>query len=205
MHTLHRSDRLLAMVAVLLFVYPFPLAQLQNETATVHLKFVDFRGRDLGEGTVALFVRDEEGAKNFANAFHGRVASHVPFGLYHLRARKKGYYSADRTIPVYNSDTWAVIELDLGLEGGNPRYDITGMITDFSASEGSLWIRTQGLYSTLIADSPVTNRGEFSLAGLRPGTYILSVYQDNRVLHVMSVEVPSKVPTVISLHHATSN
>src|ERR1700739_58115 len=82
----------------------------ETRTATVHLKLVNFRGDDLGGGTVEVF-QDVYGSKNLASRFTANQAKNVLFGTYRIRVYKKSFSASERTILVNQPNVWAVIQL----------------------------------------------------------------------------------------------
>jgi hypothetical protein len=182
--------RLPVAAAMLLQLCLLTSGQSPDQTATVHLSFVDFRGRDLGIAIVTLF--NDESSRKFAYRFGDNTARNIPFGTYHLTADKLYYAHVDRTIPVYQKDVLAVIQLNIDEEGGPLRYRLQGEVSGWPSEKGRLWIRAQGLYSGVIADTQTESDGKFEIAGLPYGTYIVSTRQDARVLDIRSVLIPSE-------------
>jgi len=183
------SIRLILYVSVFVLSCSPAFSQQPSETATVHLKFVDSRGEDLGVGTVTLF--QDGNAANFAGRFKNNVAADVPFGSYHLKAFQQNFYTAERITRVYQREVWAVIQLTIGQEGGPLLYHLAGTLTSSASSPGHFWIRAQGLYSDVIVDGQADKDGKFEIAGLPAGTYILSTRDgENRILNIRSIIVP---------------
>ena len=169
------------------------VGQPLRPAATVHLKFVSFRGDDLGIGIVTLF--DDESSKRFAYRFGDNEARNIPYGTYHLQAHKLYFSQIDRTILVYQKDVWAVVQLNVDEENGSLHYRLQGRVTGWPSDEKHLWIRAQGLYSGMIADTQTTIDGQFEIAGLPSGTYILTTYHDTRTLDTRSILIPPKEQT----------
>lgn len=164
--------------------------QAGKRSAMVHIILVSLRGDDLGTGTVASFKEENDGSRDLAPRFNNNTASNVPFGTYHLRAFKKGFSSSYRTVSVHQSEVWVVVQLNVGVENGPLPYTVSGTVEWLRPPMDNLWVRAQGLYSEVIADTRVEENGNFQLAGLPAGIYILSTRQGNRVLDIRSVAVP---------------
>jgi len=164
--------------------------QVSSRMATVHIILLNSQGDDVGIGTVASFQEENEGSKDLRSRFKDNNASSIPFGTYHLRVFTKGYSSAYRTVSVHQREVWVVVQLNVGQEDGPLFFTISGTIQGLSPSNKQLWIRAQGLYSSVIADTRVDRSGNFELAGLPAGIYILSTRRDNSVLDIRSVVVP---------------
>jgi hypothetical protein len=158
-------------------------------TATVHLKVVDCNGEDLGPAKVVRFENEE--SKDFAKKFVDNAAKEIPFGVYRLSAIKHLFAYADYTVNVDQKDVWVVVQLDVSIEGSPLYYKIAGTLS--GAPEGNpIWVRAQGVYSSVIADAQAGKDGKFDLAGLPAGTYILTTRQDTRILDIRSVVIPAK-------------
>src|SRR5580698_3620417 len=164
--------------------------QPAERLATVHVILVSWQGKDLGVGTVLHFIEPNEGAKDLATAFRNNAASNVPFGEYKLRISKKYFDSIERTIPVYQNEVWAVVQLRVGEENGPLHYTLSGRVEGLGTVKGPVWIRAQGLYSEIIADTQMTTTGNFQIAGIPAGIYLVSTREENHVLDMRSVSVP---------------
>ena len=73
-------------------------AQVQpgkSESAVVHIALFDGYGNYLpGDAEVEQF-RSEDG-RDFAKRFQHNIASAIPFGVYTIRARTRGFWSAEK-------------------------------------------------------------------------------------------------------------
>src|SRR5207248_1467865 len=144
---LRDSIHLVLYASAFILSCPSAFSQQHNEAATVHLKFVDSRGQDLGAGRVTLFQSAD--SVNFAARFQNNVAADIPFGLYRLKAYQQNFYTVEQTIRIYQREVWAVIQLTVGQEGGPLLYHLIGTISGFPSSSPPFWIRAQGLYSNV--------------------------------------------------------
>jgi len=188
--------------ARLVFVFLLLLSSVQGQPqkATVHIRIVDSSGQDLGEPQVELF-RSEKDGKDFASHFRQGSAT-VPFGIYRLRVFTKGFWSAEREVRVFQSDTWVVLSLELGmgeLEGGLLKTSLSGSIRNLPSVEEPVWLRLSGVYSAVVMDARADDAGHFSMAGIPQGVYVLIVIQDRKVLDVRTVRVPTAGPVDIKL------
>jgi hypothetical protein len=161
----------------------------ETRTATVHLKFVDFRGDDLGDGTVEVF-KDVYGTKNLASRFIANQAKNVLFGTYRIRVYKKLFSSSERIILVNQPDVWAVIQLNVSEENGPLLYTIAGKVVGGSSTADPVWIRVAGLYSSIIADTQMSKDGTFQFA-LPGGVYVVTTRSGTRVIDTRTFAVPN--------------
>lgn len=170
----------------------------ETRTATVHLKLVDFRGEDLGDGTVQVF-RDayDQSKKNLASRFSANTAQNVLFGTYRIRVYKKSFSASERTILVNQPNVWAVIQLYVGEENGPLTYTIAGKVVG-STSTGPVWIRATSLYSSIIADTQMSKDGTFQLV-LPYGDYVVTTRSDAYVMDTRTVTVPPEHQTGLTV------
>ncbi len=190
-------------LVVFLLLLVCSLGQGQSRKATVHIRIVDNSGQDLGDPEVSLF-RSEDDGQDFASRFRilRGSATGLPFGIYKLRARTHGYWSAERQVRVFQDDVWVVLSLELGmgkLEGGLSTYTLSGRVRNLPPVEQPAWLRLSGVYSTVVIDAKASDTGDFSMSGISQGLYVLVVTQDRKVLDVRTVQVPAAAPIDIKL------
>jgi hypothetical protein len=181
-----RAWRCCYMLALSLFCLIASGQMPETRTATVHLKLVDFRGEDLGDGTVQVF-KEEYGSKNLASRFSTNTARNVLFGTYHLRIHKVGFFPSERTILVNQPNVWAVIQLYVSEENRPLTYTVAGKVVG-SASNSPVWIRATGLYSSIIADTQMSEDGTFQL-NLPYGVYVVTTRSGTHVMDTRTVAV----------------
>src|SRR5437016_10700634 len=88
--------------------------QSTQDDAKVHIIAVSSSGQIL-PAKVGSFLSKRSStdlAKNFSNGF----AASVPFGVYRARVYSDGFWSSEREIPVYQSEVWSVVQLQVGEE-----------------------------------------------------------------------------------------
>lgn len=172
--------------------------QGQPQKATVHIRIVDSSGQDLGEPKLTLF-RSKSDRQDFASRFRQGSATGLPFGIYKVRVHTQGFWSTEREVRVFQPDVWAVLSLDLGIEGGPLKYNLSGSIRNLPSVEEPAWLRLSGVYSAVVIDGKASATGDFSMAGTPQGLYVLIVTQDRKVLDVRIVQVPAAGPVDIKL------
>ena len=165
----------------------------ETRTATVHLKLVNFRGDDLGGGTVEVF-QDVYGSKNLASRFTANQAKNVLFGTYRIRVYKKSFSASERTILVNQPNVWAVIQLYVGEENGPLTYTVAGKVVSSSSTGDPVWIRATGLYSSIIADTQMSRDGTFQFE-LPGGVYVVTTRSGTNVRDTRTIAVPSEHQT----------
>ncbi len=172
----------------------------ETRTATVHLKLVNFRGDDLGDGTVDVF-KDVYGSKNLASKFTANQAKNVLFGTYRIRVYKKMFSASERTLLVNQPDVWAVIQLNVSEENGPLLYTIAGKVVGSSSAGDPVWVRVAGLYSSIIADTQMGKDGTFQFE-LPSGVYVVTTRSGTRVIDTRTFAVPNlqkQIGTIVPL------
>ncbi|HUI51597.1 MAG TPA: hypothetical protein VLX60_07425 [Terriglobales bacterium] len=187
-------------------------SEAKQPSATVHIQLVSNEGIELtGEGEVEVQrFQDDSNGPDLAKKFKHGTASGVPYGVYTLRVRTAGFWSAEREVRVFQPSVLTVVSLEIGMgrtEGGLPTAMFDGKIKNLASPSTSLRVRLSGIYSTTIMDAKVESDGRFLLSGVPYGVYILVVTrnadfasdQKPRVLASEEVRVPLTAPLLIDL------
>jgi hypothetical protein len=53
-------------------------------------------------------------------------------------------------------------------------------------------VRVEGVFLNTTCESPIANDGNFSVGGLEMGTYLVEVFQGQKLRHVQTVEIDAK-------------
>lgn len=120
----------------------------------------------------------------------------VPYGFYTLSAWDAGGGIGEREIAVNAKEVWVRIGLafpagDRTWPGGD--LSITGDIRP--APKGAdWWVRVEGVFLNARRESPISQKGEFSMGGLEMGSYLLEVFEGAKLRHVETVEIDIKQP-----------
>lgn len=175
--------------------------QGQPQKASVHIRIVDSSGQDLGDPKITLFRAQTDG-QDYASHFHQGSATGLPFGLYKLRAYTLGFWSAEREVRVFQPNVWVLMSLELGmgkLEGGLSTYSLSGSIRNLPAVKEAAWVRLLGVYSTVVIDAKAGEAGDFTMAGIPQGLYVLVTTQGGKVLDIRAVQIPASGPLDVEL------
>ncbi|MFI5057794.1 MAG: hypothetical protein ACHQLQ_06385 [Candidatus Acidiferrales bacterium] len=197
----HKFGSYTPLAVLLISLYlPFGTAGPEgSDRATLHVRVVDHSGRDVGRVTIVEF-KSKGGGRNLAGLFRGNDIVAVPFDVYHLRLYATGFYSAERDVPVFQSDVWVRVGLALGEEGGPLRFQLPGVVKTPKPKEGGeTWVRLSGVYSTFVMDAKVTDSGEFAIAGIPQGIYVVTTTQKDHIVDVRPVSIPFDTNLVIDL------
>ncbi len=185
-------------------------SEANQHLASIHIQLVSNEGIELtGEVEVERF-QDDSGGPNFAKNFKNGRGSGVPYGVYVLRVRTPGFWSAEREVRVFRSSVIAVVALEIGMgqsEGGLPTTIFDGKINNLASHSVPLHVRLSGIYSTATMDAQVESDGRFLFAGVPYGVYVLVVTYNAdlasdrkpRILASMEVRVPLREPLLIDL------
>lgn len=170
------------------------------KTANVHVKLFSASGLDLGNPNIELFkqIAPTYGdllSGNMAARFKKSVAIGIPTGLYRLRVFVPGFYTAERTVRVYQSDVWILIGLEFG-EQSTVAAVVRGRVSGVADETQKTWVKLVGVLSDFSIESNVDAMGDFSMAGAQEGKCLLLVFQGSRVLATRLVDVKSSRTTV---------
>ena len=186
------------------------VSEANQHLASIHIQLVSNEGIELtGEVEVERF-QDDSGGPNFAKNFKNGKASGVPYGVYVLRVRTPGFWSAAREVRVFQSSVIAVVALEIGMgqsEGGLPTTMFDGKINNATSHSVPLHVRLSGIYSNTTMDAQVESDGRFLFSGVPFGVYIFVVTynadlasdEKPRVLASMELRVPLRKPLLIDL------
>jgi hypothetical protein len=175
----------------------------QANTSTVHIIPVDIYGTELRlEGTVKSFDTESDGP-DLAAMFHRNAATGIAYGTYKMRFYADGFYSVEREVRVFQPEVWSVVALTLGNEGGPQTSSVSGKILNTGPSVSNIRIRLSGVYSGDIMDAVVDNSGSFALTKGPNGVYSLVATEDDKILDVRTIKVPTTGPVVIDLEQTS--
>lgn len=167
--------------------------------ATIRLRIVNSLGEDLGDAKVERF-ESTSGKTDLARRFQHNEGSNIPYGEYFLRVHTTGFWSASRLVLVYQPEVLVIVGLDLGREAALSTLKCSGSIRNLLPSHGPVFVRLAGVYASVLMDAKVDSAGNFSLAGMPAGRYVLTAVQANQVLETRPVEiVPTSGPIEIEL------
>jgi hypothetical protein len=171
-------------------------------TGTVHLQIVHAAtGEDLGMATVSYFARKVPvESANLASNFHDNVATEIPYGFYHLRARTTGFWSAEKDVFVDQATTWVVLGLTIGMEGyPSPPFRLSGTVQTEGLTGCELRMRLIDIFADASIDAMPDSSGKFTFAGVFQGTYVLTTLCGQRVLNTRPVQIPTTTSVRIEL------
>jgi hypothetical protein len=182
--------------------------QANQETATVRIQLVSSYGTELeSDATVDVF-QGKSGGRNLAARFKHNMARAMPYGVYRLRVRVSGFWTAERELRVFRPNVLAVVALDMGrVDGGWPPSKVIGKVKNAEPSASLVHVRLSGLYSSTVMDAELSPDGSFEFSGVPDGTYILLTTREGdlpathegTVLDCRQASVPVSAPVVIEL------
>ena len=166
-----------------------------DPVARVEVLAFEASGRFLGSPNVTIFSSDH--GHNLANEFHNGAASGIPYGLYRIEGGLPGYYSDAKFIRVYQPVVTVVVGLRFAEELPMVPPSLRGRVAGTSGSGGKIFVRLVGLYENVSIESTINNDGEFSLAGLSSGLFLLLVVGEKGILASQSLTVPYTGPPIV--------
>lgn len=167
--------------------------------AVVHVVPFDVYGTRL-DGDVDVEEFRSEDNRDFAKSFNRNTAMDVPFGVYTIRLRLRGFWSTEKQVRVFQPIIWIPAGLEVGMEGGPRKYDLSGHVQNTSNVGGEpVWLHLIGVYSGAETDTQADASGNFTLAGVPDGAYVLVTTQRGQTVNVRTVKVPVNDDTVLMI------
>ena len=187
----------------------------EQQLANIHIRFVNSYGTELGnEPQVDAPQVDSfeitSGGANLASRFRNGMATHIPFGVYRLRAHASGFWNTEREVRIFQQTTLVLVSLDVGTEGGWQTSKVTGRIANAKSPTNSMHLRLSGVYSTIIIDAELQPDGSFEFLKVPHGLYVLmtvtrgsleSSHVEGSVLNSQIVSVPVSSPLTVELNN----
>jgi len=184
----------LSLVALLFCAVAGAPDSVAATTGLVHIKLSDSYGVPLdGEPRVETFRLATDGP-NLAAEFKDGSAKMIPYGVYSLRARASGFWSATREVRVFEPEVWVAIGLEIGMgknEGGFPTSKVLGTIVNPQFAKSRLHLRLSAIYSNTILDSQTASDGGFRFENVPNGLHVLTVTDGTEILDVRKLKVTS--------------
>ena len=106
--------RFLSLLLALGLLASIVQAQVQprkSESAVVHIALFDGYGKHLAADAEVEQFRSEDG-RDFAKRFKHNIAPAIPFGVYTIRARARGFWSAEKKVRVFQPEVWVAVALE---------------------------------------------------------------------------------------------
>jgi hypothetical protein len=136
-------------------------------------------------------VFESQDHKDLAPEFQEGVARDIPFGIYKIEARLPGYFSEARYVRVYQHRVTIVVGLNMGspLPIIPPR--LRGRVVGLSlANHQGAFAKLIGVFSKTSLESQINSSGEFEMAGVTDGLYLLLVASEKGVLASRAIKIP---------------
>lgn len=157
---------------------------VETRYSDVEIIATDLEGRPLSNVQVEFYSPESDTLLQKADSAKARVL----YGAYRLRIYVGGFHAAWRDVNI-NQQT-LLVRADLEFRGlGCPTQpaDIGGRIVGI-AGRGELWVKAVPLRGVGGGESRVANTGHFLISGLNHTTYLLTVMEDEKVLHQQVVK-----------------
>jgi hypothetical protein len=167
--------------------------QESRSSATIQVLAFSTDGKLLPAPTIEVF--ENSLGENIAAMFRGGIAEGVPFGEYTIKGHALGFHSETRYVKVYQARATVVLGLAVGGIGGQNTFNLHGRIVGSPLPIGkTLLARLVGVYSNSSVESEIEPNGEFELAGIYWGTYLMLVVSEEGILAARQLAIPSDLP-----------
>lgn len=161
---------------------------------------VDIYGKQIRDTNLVVEdFKPVSGGKNIASHFHGASASGIPYGTYLMQAGVRGFRSSERLVRVSQPDVIAVIAFAISVEGDLQNSIVSGRIRNAARGGVPLRVRLCAIYGDTTIDVEPNGSGEFSVAQVPNGSYVLIVTSSDSVLKVQPIRIPASAPIDIDI------
>lgn len=112
----------------------------------------------------------------------------IPYGVYFIEVYAQGFEPYVVRIQISRPETWIPVGLTVGSLGApvTPG-SVSGKVTEYSKTP--VWLKLVGLYSDFIAHTAADSSGGFRFREIRPGKYLLLIFQRGELLESKVLEV----------------
>lgn len=192
-------------------LYPGVVApgQVKNveptKVATISALVTDTFGALLPNAQIE--IRRLDGDPKMPMQINGSIARGVPYGTYRISAELGGFTIGSRTVEVDQPVKWVTLALALGeIEGPSTR-DIRGRVEPPMETVRPVWVKIVGIYSHVVKEAPVNEKGHFLIEDVHRGAYLVMVLDPGHVLkvqqfrHFFPPAAPRGEELVITLSH----
>jgi hypothetical protein len=183
---------------VILFLFAslkgFP-AQRGLPVATIHIEAVGPFGAPIRDAVVRLLTTDRK--RDLSAVERAPTISNVPYGEYIVVASDRGGAVAEREIIVNANEVW--VRIGLGFPTGNRAWpggdlSISGDLVPCPADLRNWWVRIEGVFLHFSRESPLLDRGRFSITGLEMGTYLVEIFEGGKLRYAEALDIDTKEP-----------
>jgi hypothetical protein len=191
------------MFRISLFSVLLACASALAATAPVHqvsFRAVTAYGQPVQVRVVAL--SDVLRHRDIVTACHGSRCANVPEGPYSYTVLLPQYNrTVEGSAVIYRTNQ--VVLVDVGAPAADldekafPR--VKGRIIGATAIASRLWVRLQPLYSDTSISAAIDADGEFQLDDVRPGNWMLLVFDDGKLVHFKPYTCPPSNPPSITV------
>lgn len=181
------------------------LACVSAPAATVPVHRVTFRavtayGQPVQARVVAL--SDVLRHRDMVHACSGSRCADLPEGPYSYTVLLPQYgRSIEGSAVIYRTNQ--VVLVDVGAPAAdldeNAFQSVKGRVVGAAGSASRLWVRLQQLYSDMSISAAVDADGEFQLDEVRPGNWMLLVFDDGKLVHFKPYTCPPSNPPSVTV------
>ncbi|MBN9661655.1 MAG: hypothetical protein J0H49_25895 [Acidobacteria bacterium] len=157
---------------------------VETRYSDVEIIATDLEGNQLPNVRVEFYAPESGALRQKADSAKARVL----YGEYWMRIYVGGFHAAWRDVNINQQTLLVRADLEFRGEGCPTEHaDIGGRIVD-TAGRGELWVKAVPLRGVGGGEARVANTGHFLISGLNHTTYLLTVLEDEKVLHQQVVK-----------------
>ncbi|MGJ5820788.1 hypothetical protein [Paludibaculum fermentans] len=157
---------------------------IETRYSDVEIIATDLEGVRLSNVEVEFYEPESGALRQKSNS----VVTRVLYGKYHLRIYSGGFHSAWREVNIDQQTLRVRVDLEFRDQGCLTTHaDIGGRVVR-DGRQGELWVKVVPLRGVGGGEARVAETGHFLISGLNHTTYLLTVMQDETVLHQQVVK-----------------
>lgn len=181
------------LVSTLMLLYccnGFPQVRLDEseKVSVLSVVVVDSFGRPV-RGPTIYFEHRADGKT--LRVFRGESKISLNYGEYVINIEKAGFESISKTVIVKEPVQMIIMGLTVGeIEKSLPVPVVRGQVADFGRLSDCPWVRFMALFdSDRVFDVSISDRGTFTVSGMKPGTYLVAVIGAGKICGITEVPI----------------
>jgi len=159
------------------------------ELADVSIDVTTTFGRPVGSVLVVLKHGTDEAYRQVGTTVKFEK---IPFGFYDCEIQAANFRILRERVGIFQPEVqlWFGLSLSPVEEMGLPEAE--GKVVRHGGSSAGLWVRLVPLYGSDFLEARVGSGGEFHLSDLRPGRYVLLLFDRDRLILTRPVDVSGR-------------
>lgn len=179
---MHSQPALSTMVLIMVasaVQLPLNICSAATRTTDLEIYVVTRFGQAVSGVTLKAFNELEK--RDYSDRIVGTSAHNLPYGVYSIRAEKRGFAAAERRVILLSRRSWVTLAIapDIDSKPEAIKWSIRAAPAKLTCSK--CWARVYGIYSDNVYDIPIDRSGMAALVGAPPGYYWFLLFENGEV------------------------